>query len=99
MFLFRLRGGRFCGLLGPNGAGKTTLIRMLTGLIRPTAGDLWIQQQSVVKNREQALENVGAIVESPIFFSYMTGRDNLKNLARLHGLSKQEIAEKGSRRY
>ncbi|KRG15730.1 ABC transporter ATP-binding protein [Virgibacillus soli] len=91
---FQVERGAICGLLGPNGAGKTTLIRMLTGLIRPTAGDLWIQQQSVVKNREQALENVGAIVESPIFFSYMTGRDNLKNLARLHGLSKQEIAEK-----
>ncbi len=91
---FQVERGAICGLLGPNGAGKTTLIRMLTGLIRPTEGDLWIQQQSVVKNREQALKNVGAIVESPIFFSYMTGRDNLKNLARLHGLSKREIHEK-----
>ena len=76
--------GVICGLLGPNGAGKTTIIRMLTGLIRPTSGDIYINEQSVVKNRASALRNVGAIVESPIFFPYMTGRENLKNLVRLH---------------
>ena len=57
---------------------------MLTGLIRPTTGDIFINEQSVVKNRASALKNVGAIVESPIFFPYMTGRENLKNLVRLH---------------
>ncbi|MBE1555371.1 ABC transporter ATP-binding protein [Sporosarcina limicola] len=76
--------GAICGLLGPNGAGKTTIIRMLTGLIRPTSGDIFINEQSVVTNRASALKNVGAIVESPIFFPYMTGRENLKNLVRLH---------------
>lgn len=76
--------GAICGLLGPNGAGKTTIIRMLTGLIRPTSGDIFINEQSIVKNRASALKNVGAIVESPIFFPYMTGRENLKNLVRLH---------------
>lgn len=87
--------GTICGLLGPNGAGKTTIIRMLTGLIRPTEGDIFIHKQSVVKNREFALRNVGAIVESPIFFPYMTGRENLKNLARLHdNIPKQEANEK-----
>ncbi len=91
---FHVEKGVICGLLGPNGAGKTTLIRMLTGLIRPTKGDVLIQNQSVVTMRELALKNVGAIVESPIFFPYMTGRDNLRNLARLHGLSKSEISKK-----
>ncbi|WP_084781908.1 ABC transporter ATP-binding protein [Bacillus niameyensis] len=91
---FQVEKGVICGLLGPNGAGKTTFIRMLTGLIRPTKGDLLIQNQSVVTAREPALKNVGAIVESPIFFPYMTGRDNLRNLARLHGLSKTEISKK-----
>ncbi|CAM4099861.1 ABC transporter ATP-binding protein [Lederbergia lenta] len=89
--------GTICGLLGPNGAGKTTIIRMLTGLIRPTAGDILIHEQSVVKNREFALRNVGAIVESPIFFPYMTGRENLKNLVRLHdNIPKREANEKVS---
>src|SRR5690554_5098005 len=65
---------------------------MLTGLIRPTVGELLIQQQSVVSNREVALQSVGAIVESPIFFPYMTGRDNLRNLALLHdSIPKSEI--------
>ncbi|MEK5040344.1 ABC transporter ATP-binding protein [Sporosarcina sp. FSL K6-3457] len=80
----QIEKGTICGLLGPNGAGKTTIIRMLTGLIRPTSGDIFINEQSVVKNRASALKNVGAIVESPIFFPYMTGRENLKNLVRLH---------------
>ena len=80
----QIEKGAICGLLGPNGAGKTTIIRMLTGLIRPTSGDIFINEQSVVKNRASALKNVGAIVESPIFFPYMTGRENLKNLVRLH---------------
>lgn len=64
----QIEKGTICGLLGPNGAGKTTIIRMLTGLIRPTSGDIFINEQSVVKNRASALKNVGAIVESPIFF-------------------------------
>lgn len=77
--------GAICGLLGPNGAGKTTFIRMLTGLIRPSSGQIFINGKNVVENREEAMTNVGAIVESPIFFPYMTGRENLRNLARLHG--------------
>ncbi|WP_044641199.1 ABC transporter ATP-binding protein [Risungbinella massiliensis] len=88
---FQVDEGVICGLLGPNGAGKTTIIRMLTGLIKPTSGDILINKQNVVSHREKALSQVGAIVESPIFFPYMTGRDILVNLSRLHGnLSKQE---------
>ncbi|RWR04377.1 ATP-binding cassette domain-containing protein [Siminovitchia fortis] len=92
---FEVEKGVICGLLGSNGAGKTTLIRMLTGLIRPTKGEILIENQSVVNQRELALEHVGAIVESPIFFPYMTGRDNLRNLARLHHMdSKSAVNEK-----
>lgn len=81
---FSVKKGQICGFLGPNGAGKTTLIRLFTGLIRPSSGDLRINGISVTKNRTQALEQIGAIVESPIFFPYLTGRKNLINLARLH---------------
>jgi ABC-2 type transport system ATP-binding protein len=81
---FSVKKGQICGFLGPNGAGKTTLIRLFTGLIRPSSGDLRINGISVTKNRTQALEQIGAIVESPIFFPYLTGRKTLINLARLH---------------
>ncbi|MED3988100.1 ATP-binding cassette domain-containing protein [Priestia aryabhattai] len=88
---FQIGEGEICGLLGPNGAGKTTLIRLLTGLIKPTGGEVFINNKHIVSQRKEALQNVGAIVESPIFFPYMTGKENLTNLARLHSFhTKQE---------
>ncbi len=88
---FQINEGEICGLLGPNGAGKTTLIRLLTGLIKPTGGEVFINNKTILSQRKKALQSVGAIVESPIFFSYMTGKENLTNLARLHSFStKQE---------
>ncbi|MBT2291100.1 ABC transporter ATP-binding protein [Paenibacillus albidus] len=82
---FGVRPGEVCGFVGPNGAGKTTLIRMITGLIKPDSGQIRIDGVDVRQDRIAALSRVGAIVESPIFFPYMSGRDNLLNLARLHG--------------
>lgn len=92
---FTVSSGDVCGFLGPNGSGKTTMIRMFTGLIAPTEGELFINGLSVQKNRREALLNLGAIVESPIFFPYLSGRKNLQNLARLHpNLSRQEQKSK-----
>lgn len=92
---FNIEQGTICGLLGPNGAGKTTLIRLLTGLIQPTHGDVEINGKSIVTNRKQVLLEMGAIVESPIFFPYMSGKANLINLARLHPqLSAKEQKER-----
>ncbi|WP_129703181.1 ABC transporter ATP-binding protein [Priestia megaterium] len=81
---FQINEGEICGLLGPNGAGKTTLIRLLTGLIKSTGGEVFINNKHIFSQRKEALRSVGAIVESPIFFPYMTGKENLTNLARLH---------------
>ncbi len=81
---FSVKKGHICGFLGPNGAGKTTMIRLFTGLIRPTNGEVKIHGISVTRSRTQALQSVGAIVEEPIFFPYLTGRKALLNLARLH---------------
>ncbi|UYO07908.1 ABC transporter ATP-binding protein [Paenibacillus sp. PSB04] len=81
---FSIQAGDVCGFVGPNGAGKTTLIRMMTGLIKPGGGSIRIDGTDVGHERVKALSRVGAIVESPIFFPYMSGRDNLLNLARLH---------------
>ncbi|MCM3761415.1 ATP-binding cassette domain-containing protein [Alkalihalobacillus oceani] len=88
---FNVKKGTICGLLGPNGAGKTTLIRLLTGLVMPSKGEIVVNGRDIVIQRKQAVQHIGAIVEAPIFFSFMTGRENLRNLARLHPqLSKQE---------
>ncbi|MBB3126109.1 ABC-type multidrug transport system ATPase subunit [Paenibacillus rhizosphaerae] len=81
---FSIQAGGVCGFVGPNGAGKTTLIRMITGLIKPGDGSIRIDGTDVGRERVKALSRVGAIVESPIFFPYMSGRDNLLNLVRLH---------------
>lgn len=79
---FNVKKGSICGFIGANGAGKTTTIRIITGLVTPTAGTVRIHQHDVHKDRKNALQKLGAIVETPIFFSYMSGRKNLLNLAR-----------------
>ncbi|SFT00799.1 ABC-type multidrug transport system, ATPase component [Marininema halotolerans] len=91
---FSIKKGQICGFLGPNGAGKTTLIRLFTGLIRPSEGDLAINGISVTDKRTEALMNLGAIVESPIFFPYLTGKKALNNLARLQPQLKSRHREK-----
>src|SRR6202051_2903819 len=74
--------GSVCGFVGPNGAGKTTTIRMLLGLIRPTAGGGSILGGSLTEPATY-LRKVGALIEAPAFYPQLSGRDNLKALARL----------------
>ena len=71
--------GEVYGFLGPNGAGKTTTLRMLLGLIRPTAGTARVM--GAAPGTPASLVKVGAIVETPAFYPYMSGRDNLRLLA------------------
>lgn len=75
-----IREGEVYGLLGPNGAGKTTALRMLTGLIKPTSGSATVAGGPA--GSQQSLARVGAMIESPAFWPYMSGRDNLRLLAR-----------------
>lgn len=92
---FDINEGDICGFIGPNGAGKTTLIRLMTGLITPNSGEILINDIDVHKDRIRALENLGAIVESPIFFPYLTGRKLLRNLARLNpNMSRKDQLDK-----
>ena len=74
--------GSVCGFVGPNGAGKTTTIRMLLGLVRPTSGSGTILGGSLAEPASY-LHKVGALIESPAFYPQLSGRDNLKALARL----------------
>jgi ABC-2 type transport system ATP-binding protein len=88
------RGDVF-GFLGPNGAGKSTTIRMLLSLIKPTSGDIKIFGESLKRNREKILRKVGAIVEKPDFYLYLTAYKNLEILGMISGAdtSKNKIME------
>ena len=77
--------GEVVGLLGPNGAGKSTTIGMILGLVRPTAGTAEVMGRDVWRDRENALAASGAIVETPAFYPYLSGRDNLTALAIIRG--------------
>ncbi|MEI5991863.1 hypothetical protein A5881_003402 [Enterococcus termitis] len=80
---FTVRSGSVTGLLGPNGAGKTTIIRMLVGLMSHDEGSIQIKGQSLSTDFKEAMAHVGAIVENPEFYNYMTGMENLKQYARM----------------
>lgn len=80
---FTVERGKVTGLLGPNGAGKTTIIRMLVGLMSHDEGSIMIDNQVLSTNFKEAMTHVGAIVENPEFYNYMTGMENLKQYARM----------------
>ncbi|MDT1997353.1 multidrug ABC transporter ATP-binding protein [Carnobacterium divergens] len=75
--------GEIVGLLGPNGAGKTTIIRMLTGLISRNKGTVEIASNDLDKEFNKCMENIGAIIENPEFYKYLSGWENLKQFARM----------------
>jgi ABC-2 type transport system ATP-binding protein len=80
-----IRRGEIFGFLGPNGAGKTTTIRMALGLIAPTGGSVEILGQDVATHGALVLPRVGALVETPALYLYMSGRDNLRAIGSLLG--------------
>src|SRR5437588_9891222 len=80
-----MRGDVF-GFLGPNGSGKTTTIRMLLGLIRPTAGRAIIFGMDTAQQMPLILPHIGAIVETPVFYPYLSGKDNLHAVAAASGI-------------
>ena len=87
--------GDVFGFLGPNGAGKSTTIRMLLSLIRPTAGHIKIFGKPLNQNRNDILRKIGAIVEKPDFYGYLSAYKNLEILGRLSGadVSRKKIFE------
>ena len=85
----RVRRGEVYGFLGPNGAGKTTTLRMLLGLVRPTSGSALVL--GAPPGSPESLARVGALIESPTFYPYLSGRDNLRVLARYAGVPESSI--------
>jgi len=86
--------GLTVGFLGPNGAGKTTTIKILTDLISATSGRALLQGVNVLTNPRAALKNVGAVVETPEFYPYLTPIETLAYLGRIRGMHTREIAER-----
>jgi len=84
-----VRRGEVYGFLGPNGAGKTTTLRMLLGLIKPTSGMASVLSRA--PGDPKSLARVGALVEAPAFYPYLSGLDNLHVVAGYAGVSKRRI--------
>ncbi|HWJ77091.1 MAG TPA: ABC transporter ATP-binding protein [Niallia sp.] len=80
---FTVEKGEIFGLLGPNGAGKTTIIRMIVSLINRTNGKVVVNNHDLDSDFSKAMSSIGAIVENPEFYKYMSGYKNLKHYARM----------------
>ncbi|HEX8982823.1 MAG TPA: ABC transporter ATP-binding protein [Ktedonobacterales bacterium] len=79
------RRGEVFGFLGPNGAGKTTTIRMSLGLIAPTSGSVEVLGRDLMRDGRQVLPYVGALIEQPALYPYLSGRDNLRVIGDAQG--------------
>jgi len=91
---FDVPKGEIFGFLGPNGAGKTTTIRMMVGLMKITQGEILIKGKSIKSDFEQAISHVGAIVENPEMYKFLSGYRNLVHYARMvPGVTKERIDE------
>lgn len=90
---FYIEEGVIFGFLGPNGSGKTTTIRMLVDLISMDSGSISIVGKDITKEREMALSHVGAVVENPELYKYLTGYENLRQIARVRGIKEERIDE------
>lgn len=90
---FNIKEGEIFGFLGPNGAGKTTTIRMLTGLIHPNEGKIKIMGHDLKKEREKALSCIGAVIENPELYSYLSGKENLKQICRIRKIPNAKLEE------
>lgn len=88
-----VKEGEIYGFLGPNGSGKTTTIKMILRLIDNDAGEIKVNGYDTKKQFEKAMDYIGAIVENPDMYRYMTGRDNLKLHARIRNVDSKRIEE------
>ena len=83
--------GELFALLGPNGAGKTTTIRMLMGILRPTAGTARIAGHDCFAERVEVMRHIGYLPDEPVFYDYLRGREIVRFVGEMHGLDRAEI--------
>lgn len=87
----QIKKNSFTGLLGPNGAGKSTALKILTHLIRPTSGNVYINGYDVNVDSKVALEGVGTVVETPEFYTYLSPNETFRYVGEIFGMSKENI--------
>lgn len=90
---FAVTRGTIIGLVGPNGAGKSTTMKVVTGVTAPDVGGVQVAGETVTMQQRHTLVRVGALIENPGLYSYMTGWDNLKLYADVAGTSDDKINE------
>ncbi|WMJ80059.1 ABC transporter ATP-binding protein [Clostridium sp. MB40-C1] len=89
---FTISEKEIVGFVGPNGAGKSTLMKIMVGLIPPTSGSVKVMGFDIKKQREQALKKIGCTIESPYFYEYLTGKENLRIIANMYeNISEEDI--------
>ena len=88
---FTVSPGEVFGFLGPNGAGKTTTIKMLTGQLRPSAGQAWVAGRDVVAERQALKPEIGVVFDSQNLYQRSTARENLAFYARLYGAPRSRV--------
>ena len=90
----RVPEGSVYGFLGPNGAGKSTTLKMLLGLVRPTAGNIRVLGKSMDgAKRLEVLRQVGSLIESPSYYGHLTGEENLRIVQTLRDVPEKDIRE------
>lgn len=90
---FSVARGAIIGLVVPNGAGKSTTMKVITGVTAPDVGEVKVAGETVTMQHRHALAKVGALIENPGLYAYMTGWDNLKLYAEVAGISDDKITE------
>jgi ABC-2 type transport system ATP-binding protein len=92
---FRIRRGEILGYLGPNGSGKSTTVKMLTGLIEPSSGQIHFDGARVVHGGDPAfLQQMGYVPEEPYLYTQLTGPEYLRLVGRLHGIARRTLEKK-----
>jgi ABC-2 type transport system ATP-binding protein len=91
---FEIKKGELFGLLGPNGAGKTTTIRMLCGLLAPSAGTATYGDLDIRKDLPKIKARIGVCPQEAAVFKFLTGKENIELMGNLHGLQKNIIRER-----
>ena len=91
---FRIRPGEILGYLGPNGAGKSTTVKMLTGLIEPSDGQIFYNGQSVYDDFTGFQRRIGYVPEEPHLYPHLTGREYLQLVGRLRGIARDPLDSK-----
>lgn len=90
---FCCKAGQVLGLLGPNGAGKTTTLRILASAIKPDSGHIFINGIDVLKNQHVAKQSIGFLSSKTGLYARLTAKENIEYFAKLHGMTKPQIAE------